>query len=228
MSKDLKDICMEFMDVEEGLMYGTIDFKYDRLMAAMKAGHPAMIMDSLMFPVFIPAINDIAVDINSVKKMYTDLTDFAGEFGVKELKKPLKHLKEYIIEKVGDSSFFGNDAFSRVTLKDIRKKYVGKIIDLNKLSGDVWNKRNKDGIIEFHYYFNNFDDARGTTGRFMDHVEMRCDENNVVTHIEPLYCEREASSGIRRSSFESTRATTMHYEEFDKVLKDAFGSDKND
>ena len=221
MSKDLKEICFELMEIEENLMYGVIDFKFDRLMAAMKTEHPAMIMDSLMVPVFIPAINDIPVGIDLVKKMYTDLTNFAGEFGVKEMKKPLKSLKDYIIEQDGDPSFFGKNDKS-ITLKDIRKKYVGGVINLDNLKGDVWNREKKDGEITFHFYFSNYDTDRGTIGMFMDHVEMKCDENDVVTYIAPLYCERQESAGVRRSVFTNTRATSMHYDEFNKVIEEAF------
>ena len=130
-------------------------------------------------------------------------------------------MKEYIIEQDGDASFFGQNVDS-ITLKDIRKKYVGKAINLDNLKGDVWNREKKNGEISFHFYFSNYDADRGAVGMFMDHVEMKCDENDVVTSIAPLYCERQESAGVRRSVFTNTRATSMHYDEFNKVIEEAF------
>ena len=44
----LYEICREIGLVEQGLMYGEIDFSYDNLMSAMKPGHPADILDDIL------------------------------------------------------------------------------------------------------------------------------------------------------------------------------------
>lgn len=220
MSKSLNEICDHLMEIEEGLMYGQINFHYDALMSAMKPGHPAMILDSIMAPVFLPTLYGNDVEIDKVIKLHDDLSDFMGSVKVKELRQVIKELKTFI--KCNSENEVFHDAEPQMTLKDIRKKYIGKKIDLSNLSGDVWNRENKNGNISFHFYFNNWDEERGATGTFMDHVDMSCDDSNTVTYIAPLYCEKQTSASFRRSTFEPCRATKMHYEEFDNVLSTAF------
>ena len=48
----LDEICDEIMDIEEALLYGEISFTYDRLMSAMKAGHPMEILDGIIAEIF--------------------------------------------------------------------------------------------------------------------------------------------------------------------------------
>ena len=48
----LKEICDMVLEIEEGLMYGSISFEYDNLMCAMKSGHPMEILDEMLATIF--------------------------------------------------------------------------------------------------------------------------------------------------------------------------------
>ncbi len=57
MSQDIKkldSICRNLADIEIGLMNGEIEFVYDNLSSAMKAGHPSEIMDGILSTIYYP------------------------------------------------------------------------------------------------------------------------------------------------------------------------------
>lgn len=98
----LPDICEEIIDVEEGLMYGTIAFSYDNLMSATKPGHPMMILDSILAEIYFQS-HDSDIDIQKVKSVVKNLKDFKRCFKVKELNTPIKHMEAYIRQRGAES-----------------------------------------------------------------------------------------------------------------------------
>ena len=94
----LYDICTEIAEVEEGLAYGEIKFTFDNLMSAMKPGHPADILDDILSVIGWDIQSGITPEREKLEQTLKDLTIFKESFKVKELSKPIKHLKEYLDE----------------------------------------------------------------------------------------------------------------------------------
>ena len=94
--KKLIDICGEFVDVEEGLMEGTISFEFDRLRSAMGASHPAEVLNSILEEVYMEAVIGKEPPLKKVEKMMRDLKSFKEAFDVAEIEEPLKDLAEYL------------------------------------------------------------------------------------------------------------------------------------
>ena len=92
----LRDIIEEVMDIEEGLMYGTISFKYDKLMSAMKPGHPMIILDNIIAQIFWDVRVGREPELDKVKDVISDMKDFKKCFEVDELERVIKHLEEYV------------------------------------------------------------------------------------------------------------------------------------
>lgn len=93
----LYDICMEIAEVEEGLAYGEIQFKYDNLMSALKPGHPADILDDILSPVGNAVYFGEEVTLEKIKELLQGLKEFQKCFEV-DLKKPIRELKQYLKE----------------------------------------------------------------------------------------------------------------------------------
>ena len=94
--KRLDRICSNLAEVEMGLMNGEINFHYDNLMSAMKAGHPCEIMDSILSKIYYPAISGKEPPMETMEETLAELTEFGEAFAIKEIKQPLKELAEYI------------------------------------------------------------------------------------------------------------------------------------
>lgn len=92
----LNEICTEVAQIEEGLMYGDISFSYDRLMSAMKPGHPADLLDDVLSMIGWDVFAGKEVDVSRVEEWLKALKDFKKTFKIKELAKPIKHTEEYI------------------------------------------------------------------------------------------------------------------------------------
>ena len=92
----LYDICQEIAEIEEGLMYGQINFAYDNLMSAMKPGHPADILDDILSEIGWDVFEGKEVPLARVEETCKALKRFRTTFKVKELASPIKHLTEYI------------------------------------------------------------------------------------------------------------------------------------
>ena len=99
----LIDICGEIVDVENGLLNGTIDFTYDNLMSAMKGRHPMEILDDILADVYMPLVSKKPVSDMQIEVLISKLTDFQKNFKV-NLRKPIKKLKEYLEEHTGGGS----------------------------------------------------------------------------------------------------------------------------
>lgn len=93
----LYDICTEIAEIEQKLDYGEIPFSYDKLMCAMKPGHPVEILDDVLATIYYDVIAGKTPDIKKVKKTLSGLEAFQRTFKV-DLKKQIKELKEYIKE----------------------------------------------------------------------------------------------------------------------------------
>ncbi len=92
----LQDICGEVVDIEEGLMYGMIDFRYDNLMSAMKPGHPMEILDSILANIYFTIQRGNEPAIKDMEEILKKFKSFKSAFDVKEMNKPIKELSEYI------------------------------------------------------------------------------------------------------------------------------------
>ena len=93
----LYDICKEIAIVEDKLAYGEIDFSYDKLMSAMKPGHPADILDDILSIIGWDVFAGKEPPIEKVEKTLAGLKNFQATFKV-NLKNEINHLKEYIAE----------------------------------------------------------------------------------------------------------------------------------
>lgn len=94
--KKLDKICRSLADVELDLMNGEIEFSYDNLMSAMKPGHPCEILDGILGDIYYPAMKGVEPSMETMEGTLKDLQGFADCFKIKEMKKPLKELSEYI------------------------------------------------------------------------------------------------------------------------------------
>lgn len=94
--KKLEAICEEVVDIEEGLMIGTIQFRYDNLMSAMKPGHPMEILDSLLANIYFTVTGGKEPSIAKLEETLRNFKGFKNAFDVKEMNKPIKELSDYI------------------------------------------------------------------------------------------------------------------------------------
>ncbi len=94
--KELERICEEVIDIEEGLMFGTILFRYDNLMSAMKPGHPMEILDSILANIYFTVSGGKEPSMAKMKETLKDFKGFKSAFDVKEMSKPIKELSDYI------------------------------------------------------------------------------------------------------------------------------------
>ena len=99
----LYDICQEVAEIEEGLLYGKIQFEYDNLMCAMKPGHPGDLLDDVLSEIGWDAFEGKPVELERVKEWVKDLKSFKSAFKIKELSKPIKHAQEYIREQENEN-----------------------------------------------------------------------------------------------------------------------------
>lgn len=93
------EIFTELCVIEEGLAYGQVGFSYDKLMCAMKPGHPADLLCDILSPISMDAFLDKEIPLDKLKTLQRDLKSFRSAFKVKELAAPIKHLGEYIKEQ---------------------------------------------------------------------------------------------------------------------------------
>ena len=204
--KSLKEICRDIAEVEGGLMEGWIQFRYDRLLTVMGAGHPADILDDILAPVFWPVQSGEEVSISDVSKLYYGLLEFKSGFDVAELIPMINDLKEYL---QSNGAAVGGE---RIKHEELKKRYVGKTLDKEKFrkAGDVWNLEVKDGHFIGHYYWNN------ERHRYFDEFSIAVDENMTILGIERLQTSTADGGYIN-----PCRYTLVHNGEFDKLLKAA-------
>ena len=94
--KTLEKICEEVVDIEEGLMFGTITFRYDNLMSAMKPGHPMEILDSLLANIYFTVMGGKEPPMEKMEETLKNFRGFKSAFAVKEMNKPIRELSDYI------------------------------------------------------------------------------------------------------------------------------------
>ncbi len=94
--KKLDSICRNLADIEIGLMNGEIEFVYDNLSSAMKAGHPSEIMDGILSTIYYPTIQGRELPLERLRSTLRELKEFAERFQIKEMDEPLKELAAYI------------------------------------------------------------------------------------------------------------------------------------
>lgn len=95
----LEKICEKIIDIEEGLMMGTISFSYDNLMSAIKPGHPMEILDSILAQIYFDVIADRTPELDKIKTVHAQLKEFKACFKVSKLAKPIRELAAYIKEQ---------------------------------------------------------------------------------------------------------------------------------
>jgi hypothetical protein len=94
----LYDICHRIGEIEEKLMYGEIEFSYDKLMSAMKCGHPAEILDDVLSIIGWDVFAGKEPPIEKVEETLEGLKTFQATFKV-NLKGIIKDLNEYLNEQ---------------------------------------------------------------------------------------------------------------------------------
>lgn len=92
----LFDICKMIAEIEEGLMYGEIDFYYDNLMCVMKPGHPADLLDKALSLIGWDVFQGKDPSTEKILETYEQLKMLKATFRIKELKKPIDALEEYL------------------------------------------------------------------------------------------------------------------------------------
>ena len=103
--KTLERICEEVVDIEEGLMFGTILFRYDNLMSAMKPGHPMEILDSILANIYFTVMSGKEPSMDKMEDTLKQFRGFKNAFAVKEMNKPIRELSDYIkARKLGNES----------------------------------------------------------------------------------------------------------------------------
>ncbi len=92
----LSEICEQVMDIEEGLMTGEVQFRYDNLMSAMKPGHPMEILDGIIAEIFWDVMSGKMPEKEKIANVVDNMKNFTDCFDVDELKPIIGELEEYI------------------------------------------------------------------------------------------------------------------------------------
>ena len=95
---ELTSIVYSIVFTEEELFTGTIGFRYDNLMMALKPGHPGEILDGILSPIFWDVERGIMPSMDAIRKFAEELDDFSSDFDVKELEVPLERLKQWVAD----------------------------------------------------------------------------------------------------------------------------------
>ncbi len=88
-------VCSAVAVIEEGLRNGTIEFTYDKLMMALKSGHPADILDDIISEISWDVYNNRPVSDEAIKNVYCNIKAFEEEFEV-EMQTVVEGLEEYM------------------------------------------------------------------------------------------------------------------------------------
>lgn len=91
----LYDICKKIAIIEDGLAYGEIDFSCDKLVCAMKSGHPADVLDDILSIIGWDVFAGKTPTIKKVKETLSGLIDFQESYGV-DLSEPISELQKYV------------------------------------------------------------------------------------------------------------------------------------
>lgn len=95
----LYQICSEIAAIEDDLTYGRIQFSYDKMMSAIKPGHPADMLDEILSMIGWDVSLGNPVELDRVKEWAKLLKEFKTAFKIKDLATPIKHVAEYIKEQ---------------------------------------------------------------------------------------------------------------------------------
>ena len=98
MLMELRDICEKVMDIEEGLMVGEIQFRYDNLMSAMKPGHPMEILDSIIAEIFWDVMSGKEPAKEKIISVINNMKDFKNTFEIDEVEPVIDDLERYVKE----------------------------------------------------------------------------------------------------------------------------------
>ena len=95
---ELYEIMLDIAGVENDLAEGMVDFSFPKLMMAMKARHPADILDDIITEVgnqlFVDS--DAKIPRDQVETLLNDLKSFQQEFQIVELLPCIYALDEYL------------------------------------------------------------------------------------------------------------------------------------
>lgn len=92
----LKEICTEVAEIEEGLMYGSVEASYDALASAMKPGTPADLLDDVLSMIGWDVFAGKEIETERVKEWKDALQGFRNDYQVEELDEPIRHVTEYL------------------------------------------------------------------------------------------------------------------------------------
>ena len=105
-----------------------------------------------------------------------------------------------------------------MTLKELRKKYVGKVIDEEDLDDDFNIVTDKDGR---HMNFRNGDE-------FVFEARISLDANNKITGISRMTCRRLAGDDATHVNYEPCRVNADDYDILDDCLRFNIITDEED
>ena len=206
MSADLMKAIRDIATVESDLMFGCIVYDVGGFAAYSEQIHPADRLDIILQQLYKPLTNGEKISTQHARNIVVGLKKFQKSFGIL-LSSPISEIELYIRE---------NQAADNIpTLSSIRKKYIGRKVVPAQLHDipDVWNIEAKNDKLHFHYYWSDGADT------YLDHVEIKIDEDSIITGIMPLFCERQKSCDIRRSVYSNCKATWQHYYQFGIILE---------
>ena len=92
MNMELYEIYKSIVEISDGLMENRIEFTYDRLSGVMGC-HPAYALEMMLPNIGWDTQN---IDMNQLKETLDELVEFNKCFKIKELKGPIKKLKQFI------------------------------------------------------------------------------------------------------------------------------------
>ena len=136
------------------------------------------------------------------------LLGFQNEYGL-NVQEQIDELGEYIDNNTAITQLPNNTA----SLPDVRKAYIGKVLDIGKLQ-NCENKRFNEGVLSFHFYLEDeFEE-------YMYNVRIHLDGMRIVL-IEPMRGQKLKTETERRVDYVPCRTKAEHYAELGEILAKA-------
>ena len=136
------------------------------------------------------------------------LVEFQVEYGL-DVQEQIDELSKYVDNIVFDEGSSQKTA----SLTDVRKAYIGKVIDIGKLQ-NCENKQLNDGMLSFYFYLDDeFEEYKYD-------VTIHVDGMRIVA-INPMRGEKLITESERRVEYAPCRTKAEHYAELGEILSKA-------
>lgn len=151
--------------------------------------------------------NPKRIKLSDYIKLRDALIEFQSEFCL-DVQKQIDEISEYI-----DDTNIKKKQQTKASLTNIRKEYIGKAIDIQKLH-NCENKRLYNDSLTFYFYF------------YDGFVEYKYDvtihmNGTRIIAIEPMQGQKLVYEGERRVNYVSCRTKAEHYAELREILEKA-------